>query len=50
MQDAMLVEKPARKEQAAEENLFGVLIAISVAARRPPERKDMKGDKHEQNE
>ena len=50
MQDAMREEKPAQDEQATNEELFEVLIAISVVAKQLARRVMMKGDKHEQNE
>ena len=50
MQDAMREEKPALEERATEEELFEVLIAISVVARQLAKRVMMKGDNHEQNE
>ena len=50
MQDAMREEKPALNEQAANEELFEVLIAISVVAKQLAKRVMMKGDNHEQNE
>ncbi len=50
MQDAMREEKPAPKEQATDEELFEVLIAISVVAKQLAKRVMMKGDNHEQNE
>lgn len=50
MQDAMREEKPAPVEQATDEELFEVLIAISVVAKQLAKRVMMKGDNHEQNE
>ena len=50
MQDAMRAEKPAPVEQATDEELFEVLIAISVVAKQLAKRVMMKGDNHEQNE
>ena len=50
MQDAMREEKPAPVEQATDEELFEVLIAISVVAKQLARRVMMKGDEHEQNE
>ncbi|GEM_PF-2053816 len=50
MQDAMREEKPALNEQEANEELFEVLIAISVVAKQLAKRVMMKGDNHEQNE
>lgn len=50
MQDAMRKEKPAQNEQATDEELFEVLIAISVVAKQLARRVMMKGDNHEQNE
>ena len=50
MQDAMREEEPAPVEQATDEELFEVLIAISVVAKQLAKRVMMKGDKHEQNE
>ena len=50
MQDAMRGEKPAPEEQATDEELFEVLIAISVVAKQLAKRVIMKGDNHEQNE
>ena len=50
MQDAMREEKSALNEQAANEELFEVLIAISVVAKQLAKRVMMKGDNHEQNE
>lgn len=50
MQDAMREEKPALNEQEANEELFEVLIAISVVAKQLAKRVMMKGDIHEQNE
>lgn len=50
MQDAMREEKPAPKEQATDEELFEVLIAISVVAKQLAKRVMMKGYNHEQNE
>ena len=49
MQDAMREEKPAPVEQATDEELFEVLIAISVVAKQLAKRVMMKGDNHEQN-
>ena len=45
MQDAMRKEKPAQNEQATDEELFEVLIAISVVAKQLARRVMMKGDK-----
>lgn len=50
MQDAMRKEKPAQNEQAVDEELFEVLIAISVVAKQLARRVIMKGENHEQNE
>ena len=50
MQDAMREERPAPEEQATDEELFEVLIAISVVAKQLAKRVIMKGDNHEQNE
>ncbi len=50
MQNAMRNEKPVPNGQAADEELFEVLIAISVVAKQLAKRVIMKGDKHEQNE
>ena len=50
MQNAMRKEKPAQNKQAADEELFEVLIAISVVAKQLAKRVMMKGDNHEQNE
>ena len=50
MQDAMREEKPAPVEQATDEELFEVLIAISVVAKQLAKRVMMKGDNHEQDE
>ena len=50
MQDAMREEKPAPEEQATDEELFEVLIAISVVAKQLAKRVIMKGDNNEQNE
>ena len=50
MQDAMCEEKPAQDEQAANEELFEVLIAISVVAKQLARRVLRKDDNHEQNE
>ena len=50
MQDAMRKEKPAQNEQATDEELVEVLIAISVVAKQLARRVMMKGDNHEQNE
>ena len=50
MQDAMREEKPAPVEQATDEELFEVLIAISVVAKQLAKRVIQKGDNHEQNE
>lgn len=49
MQDAMLEEKPAPVEQATDEELFEVLIAISVVAKHLAKKIMKKGDNHEQN-
>ena len=46
MQDAMRKEKPAQNEQATDEELFEVLIAISVVAKQLARRVMMKGDNH----
>ena len=46
MQDAMREEKPAPVEQATDEELFEVLIAIKQLAKKVIQ----KGDNHEQNE
>ena len=43
MQDAMREEKPAPNEQATDEELFEVLIAISVVAKQLAKRVMMKG-------
>ena len=50
MQDAMRGEKPAPEEQATDEELFEVLIAISVVAKQLAKKVIQKGDNHEQNE
>lgn len=50
MQDTMREEKPAPVEQATDEELFEVLIAISVVAKQLAKRVMMKGDNNEQNE
>ena len=50
MQDAMREEKPAPVEQATDEELFEVLIAISVVAKQLAKKVIQKGDNHEQNE
>lgn len=50
MQDAMREQKPAPEEQAVNEELFEVLIAISVVAKQLAKRIMKKGDNHEQNE
>ena len=50
MQDAMREQKPALTEQAANEELFEVLIAISVVAKQLAKKVIQEGDKHEQNE
>ena len=52
MQDAMREEKPAPVEQATDEELFEVLIAISVVARHLARKleKQRKEKTHEQDE
>ena len=50
MQDAMREQMPAPGEQAPEEDLFEVLIAISVVARQLARKVIQKGANHEQNE
>lgn len=50
MQDAMREEKPAPVEQETDEELFEVLIAISVVAKQLAKKVIQKGDNHEQNE
>ena len=50
MQDAMLEQEPAPMEQATDEELFEVLIAISVVAKQLAKKVMRKGDNHEQNE
>lgn len=47
MQDAMREEKPAPVEQATDEELFEVLIAISVVAKQLAKKVIQKGDNHE---
>ncbi|HHT14501.1 MAG TPA: hypothetical protein GXZ86_01345 [Clostridiales bacterium] len=50
MQDAMREEKPTQNGRTSDEDLFEVLIAISVVAKQLAKRVMMKGDNHEQNE
>ena len=50
MQDAMRKQTPAPQEQAADEELFEVLIAISVVAKQLAKKVMQKGDNQEQNE
>ena len=50
MQDAMREEKPAPVEQATDEELFEVLIAISVVAKQLAKNDSQKGDNHQQHD
>ena len=50
MQDAMREEKPATEERATDEELYEVLVAISVVARQLAKKVIQKGENNEQDE